>query len=280
MEIEFLKMQGCGDDVVVMDGARLPPEALPHLSRLASRMLDRGTGVGGMFLILLGRGPESTVRCFTPQGSETDLPCNGARCVARYATDSGAVTTERFALRTASGAIRIQIIDSANVRVDMGRPFGPEQQAQIEESPTGSFTRSILVNGKGLTYTPVSLGRPYAMVFVPSFSFPLRKTARSIAAEKEFPAATGIGFVQVCSRERLRLRFWEADPGDPGDACVCAAAALVASTVNGFTEREVFVRLPGGEVFLQWEEPDNHIWLTGPASYVFTGSYDFEPDQE
>ena len=83
----------------------------------------------------------------------------------------------------------------------------------------------------------------------------------------DFPTGTGIGFLQVVSREEMRLRSW----GDEGDPCACASAALVAAVVNGFTDREVFVRMSGGDVFLQWEELDNHIWLTGPAAYVFTG---------
>jgi diaminopimelate epimerase len=73
----------------------------------------------------------------------------------------------------------------------------------------------------------------------------------------------------------MRLRVWEGDEVFAGDPCTCAASALVAAVVNGFTDREVFVHLKGGDVFLQWEETDAHIWLTGPAAYVFTGTYDF-----
>jgi diaminopimelate epimerase len=169
----------------------------------------------------------------------------------------------------------MQIIDSANVRVDMGVPLSRETAEEIKESNRDSFTRSILVEGRTVTYTPVSLGRPYAMLFVPDFSFPVRKTARAIAKQPDFPEGTGIGFVQVISREEMRMRVWEADTDSPADDCGCAAAALVAAVVNGFADREVFVHLKGGDVFLQWEETDNHIWLTGPSQYVFTGTYDF-----
>jgi diaminopimelate epimerase len=160
----------------------------------------------------------------------------------------------------------------------MGTPFSGEKTAEIRESLRESFTRSILVKGRSVTYTPISLGRSYAMIFVPDFSFPLRRTAREIASEHDFPEGTGIGFAQVCSREELRLRSWEAPGEGPADEGACASAALVAAVVNGFTDREVFVHLPGGNTFLQWEESDNHIWLTGPAAYVFTGTFDFTPD--
>jgi diaminopimelate epimerase len=208
-------------------------------------------------------------------GSSSPCSCNAARCGARYATDSGAVKKSDFLIATAFNKLHAQIIDSANVRVDMGLPFSRETQEAIKESNRDSFTRSILVEGRTVSYTPISLGRPYAMLFVPDFAFPLKKTARAIASQPDFPEDTGIGFIQVFSREEMRLRTWEGNEGRQGDECACAAAALVAAVVNGFTDREIFVHLRGGDVFLQWDEGDNHIWLTGPAGYVFTGVYDF-----
>ena len=109
-----------------------------------------------------------------------------------------------------------------------------------------------------VSYTPVSLGTPRAIVFVENFSFPVAGTARRIAEHPDFAAGVGIGFVQVCDRETLRVRTWSArDPPGPrsqaGDGD-CAAAALVAAVVHGFTDREVFAQVPGGTVFLQWDE--------------------------
>jgi len=215
------------------------------------------------------------VRCFDGDGEERAVSCNGARCAARYASDSGVVSSSDFHIQCGPQKFRAQIIDSANVRVDMGMPVSRETAAEIRESLSESFTRAILVNGKSVTYTPISLWQSYAMVFVPNFAFPLRRTAREIASQPDFPEGTGIGFVQVNSREELRLRTWGARGDAPSDECSCAAAATVAAVVNGFADREVFVQLPGGSLFLQWEESSNRIWLTGPAAYVFTGTYDF-----
>jgi diaminopimelate epimerase len=277
MEIDFLKMQGCGDDAVVIDAARVPLDAHSRFPHLARKILDRSFGVGGNRMVVLGAADDADlcVRCFDSDGDETAISCNALRCAARYASDSGVVKTGDFIVEAMSQRPRVQIIDSANVRVDMGVPISRETQEQIKESNRDSFTRSILVNGKAVAFTPISLGRSYAMLFVPDLSFPLRITARTIAAQPEFPDDTGIGFVQVISREEMRLRVWESDTTFPGDPCACAAAALVAAVVNGFTDREVFVHVKGGDVFLQWEESDAHIWLTGPAGYVFTGTYDY-----
>lgn len=281
MEIDFLKMQGCGDDVVVVDGTRLPEDAIPQLARLAHRMLDRHTGVGGNSLVVLGPGAGSVLplRCLDPEGDERDIPCAAARCAARYASDSGAVNTNDFLLDSDGRKVRAQIIDSANVRVDMGSPVSIEKAAEIRESLRESFSRSLLVNGRTVTYTPISLGRSYAMVFVPDFTFPVRRTAREIAGAEDFPDGTGIAFVQVVSREDIRLRTWEAPGETDTDDCASAAAALVASVVNGLADRELVARIPGGDLFLQWEETDNHLWVTAPAAYVFTGTYDFPAEK-
>jgi diaminopimelate epimerase len=280
MEIEFLKMQACGDDSIIVRAAHLPPGAGPLLPVIAQRILHRSFGVGGNALLVMGpsESGDLAVQGFDQQGDEPALSCHGVRCLARYASDSGAAHGSDFMLNSPDGRIRVQIIDSSNVRVDMGMPMSVETQEEIRESPNGSFTRTLLVEGRNLSYTPISLGRSYAMFFVPDLSFPLNRTARRIAEQPDFPAGTGIGFVRVYSRDEIRLRTWEG--GDESDECGCAAAALVAAVVNGFTDREVFVHLKGGDVFLQWEESDGHLWVTGPAVYVFTGTYDYEEPEK
>jgi len=130
MEIEFLKMQGCGDDVLIVNAARLPLEAHAHFPLLARSSLDRSFGVGGNALVLLGTSDDAdlSVRSFDPEGNETGISCNATRCAARYASDSGAVKTNDFMIGSPAGRLRVQIIDSANVRVDMGLPFSRQTQ--------------------------------------------------------------------------------------------------------------------------------------------------------
>jgi diaminopimelate epimerase len=271
MEIEFLKMRGCADDVIVVEQARLRPGADALLPGIARAMLDRRRGVGGTAVLVLGATEDTvTVRCLDPDGDDAAPGGNAVRCAARYASDAGRVSVSAFTLAGHGRTQRVQIIDSINVRVDMGPPFDSGTTRQISEAAPGSFTREITVEGRRLTYTPIALATPYAVFLVPDFSFPLKGTARAIAGAPEFPSGTGIGFLQVVSREEIRLRSW----GEETDDCDCASAALVASVVNGFTDREVFVRMTGGDLFLQWDEADNRIWLTGPAAYVFTGTYD------
>jgi diaminopimelate epimerase len=286
MELDFLKMQGSGEDLVVLD--RVPredgePPADPgDLPRLASRILARTTGVGASALAVLTRGTRERLAAegWSAAGEPCALSSSALRCVARYASDAGLVTAGDFRIETGDRSVRATVIDSLNVRVEMGMPFGPEQAAAIREKPAASFSRGIVVGERTVSYTPVSLGTPWAVVFVTDFSFPVAGTARRIAAHPDFAEGVGIGFVQVRDRETLRVRAWRPRPRGaaappPGDADF-AAAAIVAAVVHGFADREAFARLPGGAVYLQWDEADNRVYLTGPAVYVFTGTYDFD----
>jgi diaminopimelate epimerase len=287
MEIDFLKMQGCGEDAVLMDCFKQPKPKEASLQRLARRMLDRRCGIGADSLLLLagGNGCRLAVRCLDAEGDEVPASGNALRCAARYASDSGICVEERFPIQISSGSVPVQIIDSANVRMDMGMPARARGAGELREKPLESFTQTLVVGDRQVTYTPVSLDASYGVIFVTVFDFPIPRTARSIVSSLEFPDETGVCFTQVFNREELRLRVWEIgrargkNKGVEGPAsCGGAASAVVASVVNGFTDREVFVHCAGGDFFVQWAERDNKLYLTGPAAYVFTGMYYFEEE--
>jgi diaminopimelate epimerase len=233
--------------------------------------------VGGNALVLVGPGSAGgrlSVRAFQPDGAESDPSGHALRCAARYATDAGLVSSTEFAVETRRGVVRAQAIDSRNIRLDLGLPVSPEAAAEIRESPAAAFAVSLEVGGRLLSYTPVSVGTPFGIFFVPGFGSSTERAARRIALHPGFPAGAGVAFAQVIDRETLGLRAW--DRGRRVPSCSCAAAAVVAAVVNGFCDREVFVRLPGGDLFLEWREETNRLHLTGPALYTFTGTYPFE----
>ncbi len=279
MEIEFLKMQGCGEDAILVDCFKRPAPEEALRGPLARRMLDRTRGVGAASLVLLAPGERLRLaaRSLGPDGEEGPVSCNALRCAARYAADAGVVTEDRFTAETLNGRVAVQVIDSVNVRVDMGLPSGGRLE-QIREEPLASFTRSLVIGTRSITYTPVSFGLSFGIVFVPAFDFPFRRTAREIVRHPEFPERTGVAFAQVCSREEIRLRVWEGT--ENASSCAAAAAAVVAAAVSGFSDREVFVHLSGGDLFIQWEERDNRLYVTGPAGYVFTGTYHFAEESD
>jgi diaminopimelate epimerase len=277
VEIEFLKMHGCGEDVVLVDCVRQPLAVQADLPRLAGRCLDRGSGVGGSALLLAGPGSADgrlSARAFEPDGAEADPSGHALRCVARYATDAGLVSSTTFLVETRRGDVRAEAIDSRNIRLDLGAPVSPEAAAEIRESPAGVFTAAVEVDGRLLTYTPVSVGTAYGVFFVPGFDATSARTGRRVAKHPGFPHGAGVAFVQVIDRETLALRAW--DRGRTVPSSGCAAAAVVAAVVNGFCDREVFVRLAAGDLYLEWREDTNRLLLTGPALYAFTGTFPFE----
>ena len=245
---------------------------------MAQGMLDRSFGVGGNALIVLGTTAEGLlpVRCLDAEGDDFPITANAVRCVARYATDSGAVSANEFFIECGGQKTRVQIIDSINVRVDLGMPFSRrEGRRDPGKPPRVLHARHPRPGPLGHLHTHLAgaLVRHdlRAGLLVSPSAGPRGKSPR----RQTSPRGHGIGFVQVVSREELRLRTWEAPGEPPADESACAAAALVAAVVNGFTDRELFARLKGGALFLQWEEPDNRLWVTGPGSYVFTGTWDF-----
>ena len=149
MQIEFIKMQGCGDDAVLLGAGRILPNEGLDFPALARCMLDRNRGVGGNSLNLLVPGAPRGIgiRSFDAKGDEGRPSCNALRCAAKYASDSGAVSENQFLVDTSAGPVLLQIIDSSNVRVDMGVPLTLAQDAEIKEKPDASFTRDLLVEG-------------------------------------------------------------------------------------------------------------------------------------
>jgi diaminopimelate epimerase len=286
MEIEFLKMQGCGEDTLLVDCFKQQKPRAENCPELARRILDRRCGVGADSLLLLSEGAQSRLaaQCFDARGEEAPVSMNAVRCAARYASDSGIAVDKRFTVETGAGLVASQIIDSSNVRVDLGVP-ARVGGGELREKPLESFTKTIVADNKHVTFTPVSLTSSFVIVFVTLFDFSFPHEARAIAASPEFPQNTGICFTQVHNREKIRLRVWEPGAARGGknaedkSSCAGAAAAVVASVVNGFTDREVFVHCEGGDFFVQWEERDNRLYLTGPAYYVFTGTYYFEEQE-
>jgi diaminopimelate epimerase len=275
VELEFLKMHGCGEDVVLVDCVRQPLAVQADLGRLALRCLARDTGVGGTALLLAGPGAAEgrlAVRAFGPDGAEGDPTGHALRCAARYATDAGLVSSTVFVVETRRGDVRAEAIDSNHIRLDLGAPVSREAAAEIRESPAAAFTAAVEVEGRLLTYTPVSVGTAWGVFFVPGFDAATARLGRRVARTPDWPPGAGAAFAQVIDRETIALRAWV--DGRPTPSSAAAAAAVVAAVVDGFCDREVFVRLPGGDLYLEWREDSNRLLLTGPAQYAFTGTFE------
>jgi diaminopimelate epimerase len=264
MRIEFLKMQGLGNDFLVFDAA-----ANATLDERTLRALaDRHTGVGFDQALMLEepRDPASRVfyRIFNSDGTEVEQCGNGARCIAALLYARAPELGRDLIMGSPGGRVRARVRDDGMVSVDMGIPQF-DQPADF----------SLKVEGKDIAMTGLSLGNPHAVLRVPDVNTAaVEQWGPRIERHPHFPQRANVGFMQVVDRNHIFLRVFERGAGET-QACGTGACAAVAVGVrHGLLDGEVRVDLPGGTAMVYWEGLGQHIWLTGPATTVFTGSVD------
>lgn len=282
MEIHFLKMHGLGNDYIFVDCFKHAVPDEKYLTDLSKKISHRNFGVGGdgLVLILPGREHKMSMRIFNADGSEAEMCGNAIRCIGRYAYDSGIVTEKQFSVETTGRTIELLIIDSRNLKVDMGPPFTIDNIEELREDPQRDFTRVLIVDNRQFTYTPVSMGNPHAVLFVSDYRFNLHDLGHKIETHPDFQNRTNVEFVRVYNREEIKMRVWERGSGETMACGTGASASMVASVLNGFTDREILVHLKGGDLFIEWSEINNRVHMTGPADYVFTGTYYYEENKQ
>ena len=284
-QIPFVKMHGIGNDYVYWDQVtadgdcgRLPAEAT--LPELAQRMADRHFGVGGDGLVLIvpGETQPLRMRMFNADGSEAEMCGNAIRCVARYARDTGLVDSSRFSIQTMRRDVAVEVLAAGRVRADMGAPRTFDHGAELSAAPLAPETLSI--DGTDYAFTPVSMGNPHAVVFVDHLDFDLPAIGRKFEHHPRFPQRTNTEFVVPLSRDELRMRVWERGSGETLACGTGACAAAVAAVITGRGERRVTLHLLGGDLEIHWSEADNHVSMTGPAEYVFRGTFAWNGAQQ
>lgn len=272
--IPFTKMQGIGNDFVMVDALRHPslPEDLAAWSRL---VCDRRFGIGGDGLILVEKGSEAPfrMRMFNPDGSESEMCGNGIRCFARLLVDHGhAEGAAPIGVETGAGLLQVEVLPDLRVRVDMGiarlrrgeigMTGGAETQAFVEQEV-----------GHGYRATAVSMGNPHLTIFVDDVSkVDLEAVGPALERHPLFPHRTNVHFVQVVDRTHLIQRTWERGAGITLACGTGACASVVAAVITDRADRKVENRLPGGPLEIE-VAPEGRVFMTGPAETVFDGEY-------
>jgi diaminopimelate epimerase len=274
MRIEFLKMQGLGNDFLVFDAAA---DAQLDSSRL--RMLaDRHTGVGFDQALMLEkpRDADSRVfyRIFNSDGGEVEQCGNGARCIAALLYARAPELGRDLVMGSMGGTVRAHVRDDGLVSVDMGAPnFDPRALPMDAAAEAASY--SLNVGGAEVEIGAVSMGNPHAVLRVPDVkTAPLERFGPSIGRHERFPRGTNVGFMQIVGRGRIRLRVFERGVGETQACGTGACAAVAVGGRHGLLDEEVQVELPGGTAMVSWPAHTGPMWLTGPATTVFTGSID------
>jgi diaminopimelate epimerase len=279
-ELRFTKMHGAGNDYVYLNGfdQALPPD----LESLAIAMSHRRFGVGGdgIIAVLPSSVADAKMRMFNADGSESEMCGNGIRCVAKLVHDHGVAKKDSLVIETGAGLLNLKLeIEAgkvAQVTVDMGKP-----RLLAREIPTtlGVLDQPVIdhrldVRGHTLYATCVSMGNPHCVIFVPEASDELvLGCGPLIEKDERFPKRTNIEFVEVLASGEVRQRTWERGSGETWACGTGASAVCVAGVLTGRTDRRILNHLLGGDLLLRWEESSGHVFMTGPATEVFQGTY-------
>ena len=282
--IEFTKMQGTGNDFVVLDCVAHPEYLEFALNPMhAANMCDRHYGIGadGLVLVLSSDIADTQMRIINSDGSEAEMCGNGIRCFARFVYEQGIVPKEIMTVETLAGILVPRMILDANgnvtgVEVDMGEPI--LDCAGVPMAWEGqAVSVPIPVEDTEFIVTAVGMGNPHCVTFIDDLSvFPIEYWGPRMEVNSYFPRKTNVEYVQVYNENEVRMRVWERGAAVTMACGTGSCATAVACVLNGKTGRDVLVHLDGGDLRIRWDEANNHLYMTGPAEYVFTGSYLWE----
>lgn len=279
--MEFVKMHGLGNDFVFIDHFHSQPEpgqAEGDYPELARQLCHRQFGVGGdgIIAVLPSDKADAKMRIFNMDGTEPEMCGNGIRCFARYVFDQGYVKKSPLTVETLAGVLTLELKlegdKVAGIRVDMGEPILKPELIPVLADVEPVVKAKLEAEGQEFEYTAVSMGNPHCAIFIEGYeSLDFERLGPAIEKHPLFPRKTNVEFIRVDSRDELTMKVWERGAG-PTLACgTGACASAVAAILNGKTERNVTVHLPGGDLLIEWGE-DNRVYMTGPAAYVFKGT--------
>jgi diaminopimelate epimerase len=261
VKLAFTKMQGAGNDFVVLDFTR-EPFALTReqLRRIADRHL--GVGCDQILVVQRPRSGEADFRyrIFNADGGEVEQCGNGARCFVKFVHHRGLSTKREITVETLGGIIRPRLEPDGEVSVDMGRPAysGPE---------------TLGVDGTRTEVAIVSMGNPHAVQAVQNLDqAPVTTQGPRLEHHPRFPQGVNAGYMQVLDRHRIALRVWERGAGETLSCGTGACAAAVAGITRGLLDSPVQVQTRGGALTITWAGGDNAVIMKGPAETVFDGT--------
>lgn len=280
--LSFSKYHGLGNDFILLDN-RASPEPMVTPER-AVALCDRNFGIGadGVIFVLPARldgDTDYTMRIYNSDGSEPEMCGNGIRCLAKFiaglaAKDGKAPELPHtYRIHTLAGTIQPTLQPDAQVTVDMGEPelLAGKIPTTLATENEKAVDKTLEVAGQPWQVTCVSMGNPHCVTFVEDVeAVPLAEIGPKFEHHPAFPARINTEFVEVVRPDYLKMKVWERGAG-PTLACGTGACALLVATVlNGLCDRKATVELPGGNLEIEWA-PSNRVFMTGPATLVFSG---------
>ena len=282
MGIKITKMQGCGNDFVIMDycdyNKGIKENRWSSMSEAAKKLCDRNFGIGADGFIIPNTdidGADIGWFFYNSDGTTAQMCGNGIRCFAKYVYDNSLVSKKEFDVKTLAGIIRPKLLDDGRVRVNMSKPILISEQ--IPFIPVNNLNYKMSVNNRIFEGNAISMGNPHFVIFVEQDDDTLmlaKQYGSIIETCTEFPEKTNVEFAKVISEDKIELRVWERGCGITLACGTGACATTVAAILNGHCEHSVDVKLLGGTVHIDWPgnkyDTQHDVHMTGPACYVYT----------
>lgn len=273
--IKITKMQGCGNDFVILDYDEFQKANL-SMEELAKHLCDRHFGIGADGMIIPKKSEDKNIDIawyfYNSDGTVAQMCGNGMRCFAKYVYDKGLVDKKEFSVMTGAGIIKPLLLDNGNVRVDMGIPILEDEKIPFKGE------RTLKALDETFEITPVSMGNPHCVILTENDPMKMAlKYGATIEKHEYFPEKTNTEFVKIISKNEIDMRVFERGCGITLACGTGACASVVACVLNNLTEQKVKVNLLGGSVFVEWqgnsENPNKNIFLIGEANYSFVADY-------
>lgn len=277
--MKFTKMHGCGNDYVYVNCFE---EKVDDPNQLAVKVSDRHFGIGsdGLILICPSDKADFQMKMYNADGSEGAMCGNGIRCVGKYVYDFGLSGKDEITIETKSGIKRLKLFiqdgKMEKARVNMGEAILDTARVPVYVRREQAINEPITIDGQEWHFTAVSMGNPHAVVFVDNVDeVRLDQIGPKFEHHPVFPDRVNTEFVEVLNDHAVRMRVWERGSGETLACGTGACAVAVASVLNGkVADGPVSVRLLGGTLEIEWDRGANQVYMTGPATTVFTGEID------
>ncbi len=281
MGIKVTKMQGCGNDFVILDYEEykkgVDEERWTNMSEAAKKLCDRNFGVGADGFIIPNTNAENADIgwfFYNSDGTTAQMCGNGIRCFTKYIYDKGFITKTEFTVNTLAGIIRPRLLENGQIRVNMSKPI--LDSAKIPFVPENNLNYKLPIKDKIFIGNAISMGNPHFVIFVDENEDILRLAKEYgpfLEKAFEFPEKTNVEFAKIINENKIELRVWERGCGITQACGTGACATTVAGILNGLVEHSVDVKLLGGTVHIDWPgnkyDPNHDVYMTGPAEYIF-----------
>ena len=292
MDVRFTKMEGCGNDYVYISGFDYPIDA-EKKPELVQKLSNRHFGIGGDGVIFINPSDiaDFEMEMWNADGTRGEMCGNGIRCVGKFVYDNG-MTNEKEITVESFGKVKYLTLYTeekkgketvTSVRVNMGEPILEARDIPVAAGSSPVVAQKIHIPleviGNLAEYdgdyemTCVSMGNPHAVVYIDSTDdLDIEKIGPLFENHKRFPNRTNTEFVEIVDREHVKMRVWERGSGETLACGTGCCAVCVAGVLNGFTAPQLEVRVLGGALLIEWDQEENLVWMTGPATTVFEGT--------